>query len=142
MKKLGPVVRGTLYIQLANFPKNYLVLVVGDDDFRYALITVELLAGTMYTELAMKDVAWVMVDRMHGEIDVTPVAGPEEGMAMALGRKRPGQDANADASQELHQSTRYVDIATIWEACVKSVQLQPRDTSPSRTVFVLLVGEV
>src|ERR1700731_1654240 len=39
--KLGPAARGTLFVQLSNFPDYYLVLVITDEDFRYALISVK-----------------------------------------------------------------------------------------------------
>ena len=90
MAKLGPAVRGTLYIQLANFPNNYLVLVVADDDFRYALITVDVQKGTMYAELAINDVAWVVVDRMHGQVDITTQLEGDEVAVAGQKRKRSG----------------------------------------------------
>lgn len=67
MAKLGPSARGTLYIQLGNFPNHYLVLVITDDRFRYALITTRLLSETMYSNMIMEDIAWLDFSRIHYE---------------------------------------------------------------------------
>lgn len=68
---------GLLYIQLANFPTHYLVLVITDQDFRYALISAKVLPGTMYTEMIMGDIGWLDVRRIHGdELVITQAAGP------------------------------------------------------------------
>ncbi|KAJ7078861.1 mediator complex subunit MED14-domain-containing protein [Mycena belliarum] len=64
--KLGPSARGAVYIQLANFPNHYLVLVITDEEFKYALITTRVLAGTMYGNLVMEDIAWLDFNRIHG----------------------------------------------------------------------------
>ncbi|KAJ7782911.1 mediator complex subunit MED14-domain-containing protein [Mycena metata] len=66
MTKLGPTARGAVYIQLSNFPNHYLVLVINDKEFRYALITTRVLTGTMYGNLVMEDIAWLDFDRIHG----------------------------------------------------------------------------
>ena len=50
LQKFGASARGWLYIQLLNFPSHYLVLVITDDEFRYALISVEVLTETMYAK--------------------------------------------------------------------------------------------
>lgn len=72
---------GLLYIQLANFPTHYLVLVITDQDFRYALISAKVLPDTMYTEMIMGDIGWLDVRRIHGdEIDVAE-AGPASQLA-------------------------------------------------------------
>jgi mediator of RNA polymerase II transcription subunit 14 len=67
MAKLGPSTRGTLYIQLCNFPNHYLVLVITDDRFRYALITTRLLSETTYSNMIMEDIAWLDFSRIHEE---------------------------------------------------------------------------
>ncbi|KAF7375946.1 Mediator of RNA polymerase II transcription subunit 14 [Mycena sanguinolenta] len=73
MTKLGPTARGAIYIQLSNFPNHYLVLVITDKEFRYALITTAVLPGTMYGNLVMEDIAWLDFDRIHGG-DITIAA--------------------------------------------------------------------
>jgi mediator of RNA polymerase II transcription subunit 14 len=67
MTKLGPTARGTLYIQLSNFPTHYLVLVITDEEFRYALITAKVLTESMYANMVMEDIAWLDFRRIHGE---------------------------------------------------------------------------
>ncbi|KAJ7287402.1 mediator complex subunit MED14-domain-containing protein [Mycena rebaudengoi] len=66
MAKLGSSARGAVYIQLSNFPTHYLVLVIDDEEFRYALINTSVLSGTMYGNIIMEDVAWLDFDRIHG----------------------------------------------------------------------------
>ncbi|KAI0644574.1 MED14-domain-containing protein [Trametes meyenii] len=100
LAKLGPDARGTLYIQLANFPSHYLVLVITDNDYRYALINVKVQQATMYNDMIMEDIAWLNVRRIHGdEFSVEagpgpePVAGQkrkrEDGMNVAMGERYP-----------------------------------------------------
>jgi mediator of RNA polymerase II transcription subunit 14 len=59
-------VRSLLYIQLAPFPTHYLVLVVTDIDFRYALISVKIVPDSMYQSLVMEDIGWLDVERICG----------------------------------------------------------------------------
>ena len=73
---------GLLYIQPANFPTHYLVLVITDQDFRYALVSAKVLPDTMYTEMIMGDIGWLDVRRIHGdETDITQAAGPASQLA-------------------------------------------------------------
>ncbi|KAH9963764.1 mediator complex subunit MED14-domain-containing protein [Russula dissimulans] len=66
INKLGPAVRSLLYIQLIPFPTHYLVLVVTDTDFRYALISVKVVPDSMYQSLVMEDIGWLDVERICG----------------------------------------------------------------------------
>lgn len=80
----GPSARGTLYIQLSNFPKHYLVIIITADEFRYALISVTVLTETTYNDLMMNDIAWLDVRRIHGagtgEVVVAPQMNPGVGV--------------------------------------------------------------
>ncbi|KAJ7502829.1 mediator complex subunit MED14-domain-containing protein [Mycena galericulata] len=76
MAKLGSSARGAVYIQLSNFPTHYLVLVINDEEFRYALITTRVLTGTMYGNLVMEDIAWLDFGRIHGG-DIAITAHPD-----------------------------------------------------------------
>lgn len=58
--------RSLLYIQLIPFPTHYLVLVVTDTDFRYALISVKIVPDSMYQSLVMEDIGWLDVERICG----------------------------------------------------------------------------
>jgi mediator of RNA polymerase II transcription subunit 14 len=71
LSKLGPAARGTMYIQLLSFPSHYLVLVVTDDDFRYALINVAVLMDSPLTTMVMEDIGWLNVKRIRGESEYT-----------------------------------------------------------------------
>jgi hypothetical protein len=87
LKKFGPSARGWLYIQLSNFPSHYLVLVIADDEFRYALISVETPPDTIYGNFIMKDIGWLDIRRLHGENVVVP-AQPEQPDTRTTGQKR------------------------------------------------------
>lgn len=56
-----------MYIQLLSFPSHYLVLVVTDHDFRYALIHVAVLMDSPLTTMVMEDIGWLNVKRIRGE---------------------------------------------------------------------------
>ena len=73
--QLGPTARGTVYIQLNNFPQHYLVLVITDDEFRYALISVRVVTDSMYNNLVMEDIAWLDLARIHGADGAAPQVG-------------------------------------------------------------------
>jgi mediator of RNA polymerase II transcription subunit 14 len=80
IQKLGPATRGVLYIQLSSFPSHYLVLVITDEEFRYALISVEVLTDTMYANMIMQDIGWLDVRRIHGEdIIISPQTDSSSG---------------------------------------------------------------
>lgn len=67
IKKLGPAAMGAMYIQLARFPTHYLVLVITEEDFRYALISVKVLSDTMFGNMIMEDIGWLDVRRIRGD---------------------------------------------------------------------------
>ncbi|KAH7889201.1 mediator complex subunit MED14-domain-containing protein [Phlebopus sp. FC_14] len=67
LQKLGPATRGMMYIQLSSFPSHYLVLVITEEDFRYALISVKVLSDTMYGNMIMEDIGWLDVRRIRGD---------------------------------------------------------------------------
>ncbi|KAJ7647579.1 mediator complex subunit MED14-domain-containing protein [Roridomyces roridus] len=83
LTKLGPSARGALYIQLSNFPAHYLVLVISDDNFRYAFIETRVLPGTMYGNLVMDNLKWLDFKRIHGgDLTITAHSDPtSEGQA-------------------------------------------------------------
>lgn len=56
-----------MYIKLSNFPSHYLVLVITEEDFRYALISVKVLPDSMYGNMIMEDIGWLDVRRIRGE---------------------------------------------------------------------------
>lgn len=96
MIKLGHAARGTLYIQLANFPTYYLVLVIMDDQFRYALITTRILTDSTYSSMIMEDIAWLDFDRIHGE-EIAISALPGRDVRVGMKRKRASVDMSIDA---------------------------------------------
>ncbi|TFY60186.1 hypothetical protein EVJ58_g5313 [Rhodofomes roseus] len=87
IQKFGPGARGMLYIELAKFPDHFLVLVVTDDDWRYALISVEVLQETPCHDLVMKDIGWLDVRRIHGE-EIVVSQRPPHVADPSVGQKR------------------------------------------------------
>lgn len=90
LQKLGSTTRGSLFIQLATFPYHYLVLVITDEKFRYALISVKERRDSMYAELIMEDIGWLDEVRIHGE--------------EAVIQQRSGLDALGPAGQKRRRS--------------------------------------
>ncbi|KAF8904360.1 mediator complex subunit MED14-domain-containing protein [Gymnopilus junonius] len=64
-RKLGTDFRGTLFIQLLSFPDHYLVLVVMDLRFQYALITTKPIPESAFGGLVLEDIAWLDFHRIH-----------------------------------------------------------------------------
>ncbi|KAK0454745.1 mediator complex subunit MED14-domain-containing protein [Armillaria borealis] len=87
-RKLGPSARGTLFIQLEHFPDHYLVIVITDDNFQYALIESKVLRESMFANLVMEDIGWLDFDRIHGE----DVARPDVEVRAGMKRKRSVDD--------------------------------------------------
>ncbi|THH13385.1 hypothetical protein EW146_g6822 [Bondarzewia mesenterica] len=77
-QKLGPAARGLLYIQLSPFPTHYLVLVVTDDDFRYALISVKTLEDRMFKSMVMEDIGWLNIERICAQGREAELDGEKE----------------------------------------------------------------
>lgn len=65
MEKLGPEHIWSLFIQLSNFPSHYLVLVVAEERFKYALITAKPIQNAPFTTMVMEDIAWLDFDRIR-----------------------------------------------------------------------------
>ena len=99
LSKLGPAARGTVYIQLLSFPSHYLVLVITDDDFRYALIHVAVLMESPLTALVMEDIGWLNVRRIRGESECSIT---EETPALYSVPPLPRRKADQGDGQEKH----------------------------------------
>ncbi|RPD78468.1 MED14-domain-containing protein [Lentinus tigrinus ALCF2SS1-7] len=103
LKKLGRDAQGTLYIQLGNFPMHYLVLVITDQDFRYALISVKKVERSVNNDLMMEDIGWLNVRRIHGDsVAVEAGGGPE---AVAGQKRKRDEMAHAATSAEQYPTS-------------------------------------
>ena len=104
IQKLGPLARGMMYIKLSNFPSHYLVLVITEEDFRYALISVKVLPDSMYGNMIMEDIGWLDVRRIRGE------KGPSD-IVVGLHVEDPqvGQKRKRDAPSGAHNALRKDD---------------------------------
>jgi mediator of RNA polymerase II transcription subunit 14 len=104
LQKLGPLARGTMYIKLSNFPSHYLVLVITEEDFRYALISVKVLPDSMYGNMIMEDIGWLGVGRIRGG------KGPSE---VVIGPRvevpQVGQKRKRDVASSAHNTLRRED---------------------------------
>lgn len=89
IKKFGPDAQGQIYIQLGNFSTHYLVLVIADQDFRYALISVKEVEQSMNHDLVMEDIGWLNIRRIYG--DEIAVEGGM-GLDPVVGQKRKRDD--------------------------------------------------
>lgn len=63
--KLGREARAMLFIQLANFRGYYLVLLVTELEFRFALISVQDMQNSPTNDLVLQDIGWLDVQRLH-----------------------------------------------------------------------------
>jgi hypothetical protein len=84
------------------FPTHYLVLVVTDTDFRYALISVRIVPEGIYQSLVMEDIGWLDVESICGrgreERMQNPVRGAGFGNPGAESSKSvPEIDAQCDS---------------------------------------------
>ncbi|KAI0829900.1 MED14-domain-containing protein [Trametes gibbosa] len=112
LEKLGGDARGTLYIQLANFPSHYLVLVITDTQYRYALINVKVQRDTMYNNLVMEDIAWLNAQRINGD-DYSVGVGP--GPEPLVGQKRKREDAIVAAPGEQYSTNFRLETKVLRE---------------------------
>ncbi|EJD03366.1 MED14-domain-containing protein [Fomitiporia mediterranea MF3/22] len=66
LEKLGREARSMLFVQLANFQGYYLVLLVTEVEFRFALISVQQKQNSPTSDLVLQDIGWLDVQRIHG----------------------------------------------------------------------------
>jgi mediator of RNA polymerase II transcription subunit 14 len=101
--QFGTSARGMLYIQLSNSPKHYLVIVITDDEFRYALISVNVQPNTPSGGLIMEDIAWLDLRRIHGGGKVEPASGE----SLEKAKLEPNQ--NKDTAEKDARLSKYVN---------------------------------
>ncbi|KAF8530531.1 mediator complex subunit MED14-domain-containing protein [Hysterangium stoloniferum] len=77
--KFGPTTRAHLFIRLHNFPTHYLVLVVADDDFKHALVSVKTVMVDGNASMVMDDIGWLDVARIRGnDLRVQPALAEDQ----------------------------------------------------------------
>ncbi|KAF8447165.1 mediator complex subunit MED14-domain-containing protein [Boletus edulis BED1] len=104
LQKLGPLARGTMYIKLSNFPSHYLVLVITEEDFRYALISVKVLPDSMYGNMIMEDIGWLDVRRIRDER-----RPPEIAIGPLVEDPQVGQKRKRDVASSMQNALRRED---------------------------------
>lgn len=124
LAKLGADAAGLLFIRLANFKDHYLVLVITDERFKFALITTQPIEGHMYSSMAVKDIAWLDYDRIHEDVvvrnldedrqnlDPTPKMSALRGVEVNV---RPSSGFNLDTQglRLLYNYCRYVLLSLV-----------------------------
>jgi len=103
MTKLGSEARGTLYIQLSNFPNHYLVLVVTDERFQYALITTSVITEAMFGGMILEDIAWLDFDRIHDKTNIL-VMDSDSNRREGINRQLEDENSNSVAAFAKNQS--------------------------------------
>ncbi|KDR75325.1 hypothetical protein GALMADRAFT_249364 [Galerina marginata CBS 339.88] len=96
IRKLGTDARGTLFIQLSNFPNHYLVLVVMDQRFQYALITTKAVPEEAFGGMSLEDIAWLDFDRIHDAAFALSASDRLNSWSNKLKREGDGQDMGND----------------------------------------------
>jgi mediator of RNA polymerase II transcription subunit 14 len=66
MAKFGPDARAHLFIQLQAFSDHYLVIVITESGYKYALVELEEPDGTLL-HLGMRDIGWLDTSRINQE---------------------------------------------------------------------------
>lgn len=94
MVKFGNSARASLYVQLEPYPTHYLVLVVADDDFRYALISTSPVPGSMYQNIALDDIGWLDISRICSRPTADDVSVP-----LSLGKRKREQPRDSSDSR-------------------------------------------
>ncbi|KAI6045803.1 mediator complex subunit MED14-domain-containing protein [Pisolithus marmoratus] len=115
IQKFGLTARGTIYIQLARFPSHYLVLVITEEDFRYALISVKVLTDSMFANMIMEDIGWLDVRRIRGDRGLRT---PREAVISPLSNEANQQrkpHAGASAQDVLREDSFNLDTQTLRE---------------------------
>lgn len=115
IQKLGPTARGTIYIQLARFPTHYLVLVITEEDFRYALISVKVLTDSMFANMIMEDIGWLDVRRIRGDRGVGSPGDIMISPLISQAGQRRRRHVGASAQDVLSEDSFNLDTQTLRE---------------------------
>lgn len=79
-------------MQLHNFPTHYLVLVVADDDFKFALVSVKTVVDNAHTSMIMDDIGWLDVARIRGNEIRVQLSYLKDQVEIGMKRKAVGGD--------------------------------------------------
>ena len=101
-----------MYIQLSNFPQHYLVLVITDDEFRYALISASVVPDSMYGNMVMEDIAWLDLERIHGQNNV--VVARTNPIDSGLKRKGGEISGVGELGRRVFNPGRCVIVKVVW----------------------------
>ncbi|KAF8532543.1 mediator complex subunit MED14-domain-containing protein [Gautieria morchelliformis] len=92
LAKFGASARAHLFVQLQNFPTHYLVLVIADDDFKFALVSVKSVVENAHTSMVMDDIGWLDVARIRGNEIRVQLSQFEDRFEAGMKRKAVGGD--------------------------------------------------
>ncbi|THV06734.1 MED14-domain-containing protein [Dendrothele bispora CBS 962.96] len=92
IQKLAPSGRmlGAVYIRLRSYTYHYLVVIIADEEFQYALITVAVMTESATTDMLITDVAFLDSVRIHGDDPTLSIRDKVETRA-AMKTRRPDE---------------------------------------------------
>ncbi|KAF9559893.1 MED14-domain-containing protein [Agrocybe pediades] len=107
MSKAGLDANGaTLFIQLSNFQDHYLVLVVAEERFRYALITTKTITTESYMTMSLEDIAWLDFSRIRGgslrDAEHKPSSNTHDSISVDRKAKSSGFNLDTQGLRELY----------------------------------------
>ncbi|KAF5388784.1 hypothetical protein D9757_005677 [Collybiopsis confluens] len=108
LAKLGPH-RGLFYVQLESHPTHYLVVVITDEEFKYALINTEVVPDTLTHSMVMGDIAWLDFSRIKSEDPLTinvRLDRQDPLIGMNVGRSNEKATINDQSSARFHLETQ------------------------------------
>lgn len=77
------------------------MLVITDNDFRYALISAQVLTDSMYSNMIMGDIAWLDVRRIRGDNEVMVSERLDDAFNIPTGIKRKRDDEVDDVERDI-----------------------------------------
>lgn len=92
LRKLGPQ-KPVFYVQLESHPTHYLVIIITDEEFRYALINTEVMADTLTNSMVMGDIAWLDFSRIKSDDLTITVRTDRVDPHIAMKRRRSEEKA-------------------------------------------------
>jgi mediator of RNA polymerase II transcription subunit 14 len=92
LEKFGQSARAHLFVQLRNFPTHYLVIVIADDGFKFALVSVKSVVENARTYMVMDDIGWLDVARIRGNEIRVQLSQFEDRSEVGMKRKAVGGD--------------------------------------------------
>lgn len=101
MAKFGSSARAFLFIQLHHFRSHYLVLIVAEEDFKYALVSLK--EASNVAIVYVDDIAWLDVKRVRGHVRIGVIAtevADSSGSGGAGTKRKAGEEIGRDVREK------------------------------------------